>query len=179
MLFRRGSQVESKRRTYPKPLKQRQEMDINCMKWQNQDDDLGILAELLPQHEPQRYKGLLNPISIDLRSKALRVFEHLLVVLQPIHLIQLGFVIESPPGREKPRFEADEFAAGFKMSLHKCRNLNVSRRFLLAFLKLRWRGSVSTTRVLRQPIPSNARAIRSLPWTIQLHKPFIEFENNS
>ena len=32
VLFRRGSQVESKRRTYPKPLKQRQEMDINCMK---------------------------------------------------------------------------------------------------------------------------------------------------
>lgn len=78
----------------------------------SQHDDLGILAELLPQHEPWRYKRFFNPIIIDSYSKALRVFEHLLVVLQPIHLIQLGFVIESPPGREKPRFEADKFAAG-------------------------------------------------------------------
>lgn len=88
------------------------------------NDDLGILAELLPQHEPWRYKWLPNPIIINSCSKALRVFEHLLVVLQPIHLIQLGFVVESPPGREKPRFEADKFVAGFgwssQMSKFKC-----------------------------------------------------------
>lgn len=35
-------------------------------------------------------------------TKRLRIFQHLLVVFQAIHLIQFGLVIESGPGREEP-----------------------------------------------------------------------------
>ena len=53
-------------------------------------------------------------------TKRLRIFQHLLVVFQAIHLIQFGLVIESGPGREEPHSAVKLWIKGSRLRHDSC-----------------------------------------------------------
>ena len=121
-------------------------------------------------------RRMSHPFSIHAMStKRLRIFQHLLVAFQSVHLIQLGLVIDSGPAGEVPYGSSYPPAGDDQWISLACIYLQAwishiacpSRALLIEGLwgksRTTSRHSTRRTRVRRQPMPSSARAMRSLP----------------